>query len=489
MCTSLPLELSAPMSLVPQLQALLGSHAVLTSEADVAPHATDWRGRYRGNACCVVLPSATEHVAAVVRACAEHRVPIVPQGGNTSLCEGAIPRSGEVASVVINLQRMRRVRSIDVSNNSIEVEAGCVLAQVQQAAAEQRRLYPVSLGAEGSCQIGGTIATNAGGTGVLRYGTTRENVLGLEAVLPDGRIWDGLYRLRKNNTGLDLKHLFIGSEGTLGVITAATLKLHPLPTSHAVAWMALESPQAALSMLGRFQQRCGGVLSAYEMMNEVELKIVLDHVPGRRAPLSAPYPWHVLVELADTGGEEALTAVLQAVIAEGLEKGDVEDAAIASSGRQRADFWEVRHSVSEGNKKAGMGINTDCAVPVSAVPEFIERATRATHSILPGVPVIIVAHLGDGNVHFIPLASFEQWRSFGDADAVSHRVKRAVNEVAHELRGTFSAEHGIGQQLTQEMSLYKPPVEVDMMRGIKQLLDPDNLFNPGRLLPPIPTPQ
>jgi FAD/FMN-containing dehydrogenase len=477
------------MSLVPKLQSLLGSHAVLTSEADVAPHVTDWRGRYRGNACCVVLPSATEHVAAIVRACAEHRVPIVPQGGNTSLCEGAIPRSGEVASVVINLQRMRAVRSIDVGNNSIEVEAGCVLAQVQQVAAEHGRLYPVSLGAEGSCQIGGNIATNAGGTGVLRYGNTRENVLGLEAVLPDGRIWDGLYRLRKNNTGLDLKHLFIGSEGTLGVITAATLKLHPLPTSHAVAWMALESPRAALSMLGRFQERCGGVLSAFEMMNDVELGIVVDNVAGRRAPLSAPHPWHVLVELADTGGEEALTTVLQAVIAEGLEKGDVEDAAIASSGRQRADFWEVRHSVSEGNKKAGMGINTDCAVPVSAVPEFIERATRATHSILPDVPVIVVAHLGDGNVHFIPLASFEEWGSFGDADAVSHRVKHVINEVAHELRGTFSAEHGIGQQLTQEMSLFKPPVEVDMMRGIKQLLDPNNLFNPGRLLPPTLTPQ
>jgi FAD/FMN-containing dehydrogenase len=477
------------MSLVPQLQALVGAHAVLDSAADIAPHAIDWRGRYRGNAACVVLPSSTEQVAAVVRACAGQGVPVVPQGGNTSLCEGAVPRGGEPASVVINLQRMRRVRAIDVASNSIEVEAGCVLAQVQQAAAEQGRLYPVSLGAEGSCQIGGNIATNAGGTGVLRYGTTRDNVLGLEAVLPDGRIWDGLYRLRKNNTGFDLKHLFIGSEGTLGVITAATLKLHPLPTAHAVAWMGLASARAALSMLGRFQQRCAGVLSAYEMMNDVELDIVLAHVPGRRAPLSAEHPWHVLVELADTGGEDALAAMLHEVIGAGLERGEVGDAAIAATGQQRADFWEVRHSVSEGNKKAGMGINTDCAVPVSAVPEFIERATAATHAILPGVPVIVVAHLGDGNVHFIPLASFAQWRAFDDADAVSHRVKRAVNEVAHALGGTFSAEHGIGQQLTHEMTLFKPAVEVDLMRGIKRLLDPDDLFNPGRLLPPPPTPQ
>jgi len=473
------------MSLVPHLQALLGANAVLTGEADLAPHVTDWRGRYRGHAACVVLPSTTEQVAGIVRLCAEHGVPVVPQGGNTSLCEGAVPRSGPVASVVVNLQRMRRIRSIDVANNSIEVEAGCVLAAVQQAAAEHGRLYPVSLGAEGSCQLGGNIATNAGGTGVLRYGNTRDNVLGLEVVLPDGRIWDGLYRLRKNNTGLDLKHLFIGSEGTLGVITAATLKLHPLPSAHAVAWMALASPQAALSMLGRFQQRCGGVLSAFEMMNDVQLRIVLEHVPGRRAPLDPSHPWHVLVELADTGGEDALAAVLQEVVGEGLAAGDVADAAIASSGQQRADFWLVRHSVSEGNKQAGMGINTDCAVPVSAVPEFIARATTAAHAILPGAPIIVVAHLGDGNVHFIPQASFAQWRAFDDAEAVSHKVKHAVNEVAHALRGTFSAEHGIGQQLTEEMSLFKPAVEVETMQGIKRLLDPHDLFNPGRLLPPV----
>jgi FAD/FMN-containing dehydrogenase len=224
------------------------------------------------------------------------------------------------------------------------------------------------------------------------------------------------------------------------------------------------------------------------MMNDVELGIVLEHVPGRRPPLRASHPWHVLVELADTGGEDALAAVLQEVVGEGLEHGEIADAAIASSGRQRAELWELRHSVSEGNKKAGMGINTDCAVPVSAVPDFIERATRATHAIVPGVPIIVVAHLGDGNVHFIPLASFAQWRGFEDAEAVSHRVKHAVNEVAHALGGTFSAEHGIGQQLTQEMALFKPPVEVEMMRGIKRLLDPNDLFNPGRLLPPSPTP-
>ena len=472
------------MSIVTEIQSSIGRSAVLLADADLASYVTDWRGRYRGHAVCVAMPSSTAEVSAVVTICARHGVPVVAQGGNTSLCEGAVPRSGAAPSVVVNLQRMRSVRSIDRANQSMEVEAGCVLASVQQAAAEQSLLYPISLGAEGSCQLGGNIATNAGGTGVLRYGNTRDNVLGLEVVLPDGRVWDGLYQLRKNNTGIDLKHLFIGSEGTLGVITAATLKLHPLPTSHAVAWMALASTQAALAMFGRFQRRCGGVLSAYELMNDVELKIVLNHVPGRRAPADPQHPWHVLVELADTGGEESLLSALQDVLAEGFDENELLDAVVATSGQQRADFWQVRHSVSEGNKRAGMGINTDCAVPVSAVPAFIERATEAARSILPGIEIVVVAHLGDGNVHFIPLASFEQWHSFDDADAVSHRVKQAINEVAHDLRGSFSAEHGIGQQLTTEMAIFKPPIELEMMRGIKQLLDRQNLFNPGRLLPP-----
>ncbi|TFY99417.1 FAD-binding oxidoreductase [Ramlibacter henchirensis] len=476
------------MSLVSQLQSLLGQDAVLTAEPDVAAYVEDWRGRYRGRAACVVLPSSTAQVSAVMKACHEARVPVVPQGGNTSLCEGAVPRNDAEPAVVVSLARMRRIRTIDEANNSMVVDAGCVLAAIQQAAAERGRLYPVSLGAEGSCQIGGNIATNAGGTGVLRYGNTRDNVLGLEVVLPDGRVWDGLYALRKNNTGLDLKHLFIGSEGTLGVITGATLKLHPLPTAHAVAWIAVASPQAALDVLGLFQQRCGGVLSAYEMINDVQLKIVVDHVPGRRAPLPVSHAWHVLVELADTGGEDVLHEALQQVLEQGSEAGLVHDAVVATSGAQRAAFWEVRHSVSEGNKKAGMGINTDCAVPVSAVPAFIERATQAAHAVVPGAPIIIVAHLGDGNVHFIPQASFEQWRSWPDADAVAHQVKHAVNEVAHSLGGTFSAEHGVGQVLTQEMALFKPAVEIDLMRGIKALLDPQQLLNPGRLLPAASNP-
>ena len=474
------------MSLLDELIQLLGNGAVLTSTADLAGYTEDWRGRYRGPALCVALPSSTEQVAAVVRACVAHGRPVLPQGGNTSLCGGAVPASVGVPPVIVNLSRMRRVRRVDPANNSMEVEAGCVLANVQQAAIEVDRLYPVSLGAEGSCQIGGNIATNAGGTGVLRYGNTRDNVLGLEVVLPDGRIWEGLYTLRKNNTGLDLKHLFIGSEGTMGIVTAATLKLHPLPSAHAVAWLAPVSPAAALDLLGRLQSAAGASLSAFEMIDANQLRMVLEQLPNRRNPLSEIHPWHVLVELSDTGAEATLDVALQQVLEQASTDGLLLDAVLAASGAQRAAMWEIRHSVSEANKKAGVGLTTDSAVPVSAVPEFIERATAAVRAIVPGLPVVIVAHLGDGNVHFIPFFSFAEWEALADREAMGQRIRHAVNDVAHSLHGTFSAEHGVGRTLLAEMAHYKPPVELAMMRLVKQAFDPQQLFNPGRLLPAGP---
>jgi FAD/FMN-containing dehydrogenase len=483
--TSSPLKCgSDKMNLIDQLTEMLGQSAVLTTDAQVSGFVEDWRGRYRGPAVCVVLPSSTSQVAEVVRLCAAHGVPILPQGGNTSLCGGAVPNAQGSPPVIVNLSRMRKVREVDAANNSIEVEAGCVLAAVQQAAADAGRLYAVSLGAEGSCQIGGNIATNAGGTGVLRYGNTRDNVLGLEVVLPDGSVWNGLRTLRKNNTGLDLKHLFIGSEGTLGIVTAATLKLHPLPTSHAVAWMAPNSPAAALEILGAFQSACGSRLSAFEMIDAKQLQIVLDHVPNRRNPLSEMHPWHVLVELADVGDERVLSDLMQHVLKQVFDQSLLKDAALASNGAQRAAMWEIRHSVTEGNKKAGIGLTTDSAVPVSAVPEFIERATAAVRKIVPAMTVTMIAHLGDGNVHFIPFFTFAQWESLPDREAMGQRLRHSVYEVAHTLRGTFSAEHGVGQTHLQEMAHFKSPVELAMMRQIKQTFDPHDLFNPGRLLPP-----
>jgi len=474
------------MTLLEELKQLLGDDAVLTSAADTAGFTEDWRGRYRGEALCVALASSTEQVAAVVRACVARKTPLLPQGGNTSLCGGAVPDERGPPPVIVNLARMRKLRRVDAANNSIEVEAGCVLAAVQQAAIAAGRLYPVSLGAEGSCQIGGTIATNAGGTSVLRYGNTRDNVLGLEAVLPDGTVWNGLYTLRKNNTGLDLKHLFIGSEGTMGIVTAATLKLHPLPSAHAVAWLAPPSPAAALQILGLFQAACGACLSAFEMLDANQLTNVLEHMPNRRNPLAAVHPWQVLVELADTGDEAELQQRLQQVLEEASASGLLRDAALASSGAQRAAMWEIRHSVSEANKKAGVGLTTDSAVPVSAVPEFIESATAAVREIVPGLPIVIVAHLGDGNVHFIPSFTFDAWQALPDRDAVGQRLRHVVNDIAHGLHGTFSAEHGIGRTLLPEMAHYKSPVELSMMRRVKQAFDPNNLFNPGRLLPSSP---
>lgn len=476
-------DVASSAKLVSLLQAALGQGAVLTAASDLDGYTEDWRGRYKGEALCVVLPSSVEDVATVVKMCADAGVPILPQGGNTSLCGGAVPATDGPAPVIVNLARMRAIRSIDAANGSMVVEAGCILKTIQDAAADAGRLYPISLGAEGSCQIGGTLSTNAGGTGVVRWGNTRENVLGLEVVLADGTIWNGLRALRKDNTGVDLKHLFIGAEGTLGIITAAALKLHPLPTHHALAWFAPTDPVAASKILGMFQTAAGSRLSAFEMMNRHQLELVLEHVPNRRNPLAGSHDWHVLVELGDTRDLAALEALLTETLGEAIEAGLVEDAIVAANDTQRADLWEVRHSVSEANKKACVGLTTDCAVPVSAVPVFIEEATRAVHEVVPGLDIAIVGHIGDGNVHFIPMFSFEAWRALPDANAMAGTMRRCVNDVAARVNGTFSAEHGIGQTGLAEMQRYKSDAELTLMRTLKQALDPRNLMNPGRLLP------
>jgi len=473
----------APSTLPAALTALFGTDAVLSTAAEMSGYTTDWRGRYKGTAVCVTLPSCTQQVADVVRLCCAHDTPVLPQGGNTSLCGGAVPAGQGKPPVIVNLARMRRIRQVDAASSTMEVEAGCVLATVQQAATAANRLYPVSLGAEGSCQIGGTLATNAGGTGVLRWGNTRDNVLGLEVVLPDGSIWNGLNALRKNNTGYDLKHLFIGSEGTLGIITTAVLKLQPLPTAHALAWCAPHSPQAAIELLAMFQSTCSARLSACELMNQAQLEIVLTQVPGRKNPLADAHPWHLLVELCDTGDAAPLTALLEQTLACANEQGLLRDAVLAASGAQREALWAVRHSVSEGNKKAGIGLTTDAAVPVSAVPQFIEAATRAVHALMPDLPIVVVAHLGDGNVHFIPFFSFTDWQALPHPEATAAALRRAVNDAAYALGGTFSAEHGVGQSALPDMAHYTAPETLVLMRTVKQALDPRCLFNPSRLLP------
>lgn len=468
------------------LRQRLGAHAVLTLPEDTAHFIEDFRMRYHGEAACVALPANTAEVSEIVKECNRHHVPVLPQGGNTSLVGGAVPNETGLKPVIINLQRMRHIRSIDSLNNTICVDAGCVLAHIHQAARAINRLYPVSLGAEGSCQIGGTISTNAGGTGVLRYGNTRDNVLGLEVVLPNGDLWNGLNRLRKNNTGYDLKHLFIGAEGTLGIITGAVLKLSAQPNRQVIAWLGLDQPQTALKLLDLFRSKHESQLSAFELMNKAQVALVSKFVTGQRCPIDEQCDWHLLVELSDNHESDALEYSMQTLLAEIFEQQLIKDAVIAASETQRQKMWGFRHSVTEANKKGGVGLTTDCAVPISVVSTFIEAATRAVQAIIPDLPIIIVAHLGDGNVHLVPHFSFEQWNACTDKVAIAAEIRSVINGIAVENGGTFSAEHGIGRTMLADMAHYKSPLELDLMRAIKATLDPDNLFNPGHLLPPAP---
>jgi FAD/FMN-containing dehydrogenase len=462
-------------ALIAELRCLLGERHVLTVAEDVAPYCTDWRGRYVGSALCVALPGDTSEVSAVVRACAAAGAAIVPQGGNTGLCGGATPVGGEV---VVSLRRLNRIRAVDADNNSITVEAGCTLHAVQQAAIAADRLFPLSLAAEGSATIGGNLSTNAGGVQVLRYGNARELTLGLEAVLADGRIWDGLRALRKNNTGYDLKHLFIGAEGTLGLITAATLKLFPLPRHHATAWVAVADPAAAVRLLGRLRDAAGDNVTAFEIVGRPALDLVLKHIPNAREPLAAKPAWQVLIELS--GARDDLTTNLEQALQVAAVDGIVADAVLAASEAQTAALWALRENVSEAQKIEGVSIKHDIAVPVSRIAEFIAGADAALLAAFPGLRIVCFGHIGDGNLHYNQ--SRPDAQSNGDFIAQTAAVNRIVHDLAHELGGSISAEHGLGQLKRQEVLRYKSEIEMDLMRAVKHALDPRGLMNPGKLL-------
>jgi len=461
--------------LIDELRRLLGERHVLTAADDLAPYCTDWRGRYTGSAPCVALPGSTEETAAVVRACAAAGVAMVPQGGNTGLCGGATPTGSEV---VINLRRMNRIRAIDADNNSLTVEAGCTLQAVQDAAAEMDRLFPLSLAAEGSATIGGNLSTNAGGVQVLRYGNARELTLGLEVVLADGRIWEGLRALRKDNTGYDLKHLFIGAEGTLGLITAATLKLFPRPRAHATAWAAVPDPAAAVRLLGRLRDAAGDNVTAFEIVGRPALELVLRHIPDARDPLLGKPAWQVLIELS--GARDDLSATLEQALEAAAGDGIVDDAAIAASEAQTAALWALRENVSEAQKIEGVSIKHDIAVPVSRIAEFIARADAALLAAFPHVRIVCFGHIGDGNLHYNQ--SRPDAQSNNEFIAQTGAVNRIVHDLVHELGGSISAEHGLGQLKREEVLRYKSATEMDMMRAVKQALDPRGLMNPGKLL-------
>jgi len=472
-------DLSIPADLPQRLRAIVGERG-LVAPGEHGPFENDWRGRFHGRAAAVVKPASTEETARVVALLHGLRIPIVPQAGNTGLCGGATPDdSGR--EVILNVSRMNRIREVDPDDNTMTVEAGCVLQTLQEVAEKHDRLFPLSLGAQGSCEIGGNLSTNAGGTGVLRYGNTRDLVLGLEVVLPDGRVWNGLRRLRKDNTGYDLKHLFVGAEGTLGVITAAVLKLFPLPRSQATAFVAVESPAAAVSLLSFLRSRCGERITGFELMSRVCMEIVLGQVPGSRDPLPQPYGWYVLVELSDSTGGPTLDELLESALGDAAEAGAILDAALAASGQQRLDFWKLREDMAEAQKLEGEPIKHDISVPVSRVPAFIEQASAALARRYPDVRIIAFGHVGDGNVHYnVTRGVGEESRRFlfAEQEPVNHIVYEAVAA----LGGSISAEHGLGQLKREEIRRYKDPFELELMRTVKAALDPHGLMNPGKVL-------
>ncbi len=465
--------------LIEQLQAIVGKAAVITDPQEAAPYATDWRKRYFGKPLAVVKPASTAEVASVVTLCAQTRTAIVPQGGNTSLCGGATP-DAKGRQVVLNLSRLNRIRAVDAVNNTLTAEAGCVLANLQQAALDAGRLFPLSLAAEGSCEIGGNLSTNAGGTAVLRYGNARDLVLGLEVVLPDGRIWDGLRGLRKDNTGYDLKQLFVGAEGTLGIITAAVLKLFPRPRARATALVALASPAKALELLSHIQGACGDRLTGFELMSAYCLALVAKHFPATRLPFAAAHAQYVLLELSDTSIGQSLEAALQAALAEASERGVVEDAVVAASAAQAEALWTLRENLPETQVHEGKQVKHDVSVPISRIAEYIAATDAELQRAFPGVRMITFGHLGDGNLHY-NVAPPEG----GDADALMARageVSRVVHDSAMRFGGSISAEHGLGQYKRDEILRYKSPLEMDLMRRIKTALDPQGIMNPGKVL-------
>ena len=465
-------------TLLARLATTVGAANVLTAREDVEPYVVDWRGRYRGAALAVVRPGSTQDVSVVVRICIEQHVPIVPQGGNTSMCGGATPDPAGNA-VVLSLSRLNRVRAVDVDNATMTVEAGVTLAQAQAAAAQSQMLFPLSLASEGSCTIGGNLSTNAGGTAVLRFGNARDLALGLEVVLPDGRVWEGLRGLRKDNTGYDLKHMFIGAEGTLGIITAAVVKLFPAPRARATALIAVADVERTVRLLTLLKRSLADRLVGFELMNALSLELSRKHHPGSPDPLPG-HAWYVLVQADDPAEDSELTELLERALAQGVDEGIVDDATIASSDAQRKQLWSLRENISEAQRREGPNIKHDISVPVSAVPQFLRDSEAALSKAFPGVRFVTFGHLGDGNLHYNLSAPLNE------APARFMERSPAANRIVHDLvdatGGSISAEHGIGQLKRDELRRYKSDVELDVMRAIKAALDPGRLMNPGKVL-------
>ncbi|MCP4562217.1 MAG: FAD-binding oxidoreductase [Bosea sp.] len=468
--------MSAPV--IEALAGIVGAKNVITDADAMVPYLKEPRGLFPGKAQAVVRPGSVAEVSAVMKWASETGVTVVPQGGNTGMVGGQVPVA-EGREIILSLQRLDKVRSVDAAGDTMTVEAGVILQKAQEAAEAAGRLFPLSLASEGSCTVGGNLSSNAGGTAVIAYGNARELCLGLEVVLADGRVWNGLRQLRKDNTGYDLKNLFIGSEGTLGIITAAVLKLFPLPAARATAFLAVPDPEAALALLNKAKASAGGTLTTFEIMPRIGLDFVVRHASGARDPLSEPSPWYVLMEVcaqAETGLNEAVEAFL----GEALEEGLVTDAVLAGSLGQRADLWKLREMLSEVQTHEGGSIKHDVSVPIQATPEFLRRAIAAVEALVPGCRPVPFGHLGDGNIHF------NVSQPVGADKAAYLAGWGAMNEAVHaivtELKGSISAEHGIGRLKRSLLPGVKDPVELDLMRTVKAALDPKRVLNPGSVL-------
>ena len=471
------------LTLLDSLRRIVGDTNVLTHDdptADLGAWEQDWRKRVRGTALAVVRPGSTQQVADVVKACAAAGASIVPQGGNTGLVVGSTPDNSGT-QVVLSLQRMSAVRAVDPGNSTITVEAGCVLQNLQTAAEQAGFLFPLSLGAEGSCTIGGNLATNAGGTQVVRYGNARELCLGVEVVTAKGEIWDGLSGLRKDNTGYDLRDLFIGSEGTLGIITAATMKLYPQPAAQLTAWAAVASLEDAVALLVLAQKRLSAGLTGFEVMGQFALSLVDKHYPHLRVPLWQDAPWCVLLENSDSESEDHARTQFESLLEAALEQGLVSDAVVAENITQANNLWHIRESISLAQAEEGLNIKHDISIPVSRIPEFVRQADAALAAAIPGVRFVNFGHLGDGNLHYNIQAPAE-----GDAKVFLSEQEENVNTIVYDtvqaFDGSISAEHGVGELKRHKLVKHKSPVALGMMRAIKGALDPQGLMNPGRVL-------
>ena len=466
-----------PAQTLSDLGRILGPDGMVAG--DIEPYLTDHRHLYHGRALAIALPRTPAEVAGLLAYCNEHRIGVVPQGGNTSYCGGATPdESGR--QIVVSLSRLNRIRRLDPLNYSIVVEAGCILADLQRAADEAQRLFPLSLGSEGTCQVGGNLSTNAGGVQVLHYGMMRDFVLGLEVALADGRLLSSLGTLRKDNTGYDIKALFLGAEGTLGIITAASLKLFPKLRAFATAFVAVPDPRAAVTLLARLRDASGDRVSSFELIPRIAVELTTRHIPDVRDPLDTPHPWYVLCELTSSRAADPLEELLERTLAGALEEELVSDAALARSARDRAAFWKLRETIPEAQRRDGGSLKHDISVPVASIPDFIERGSRWIADNVPDGRLVSYGHVGDGNLHF----NLNQAPGTDRAAFLAREepVKRAIHDLVRDFGGSFSAEHGIGRLKVGELERYAAPVELDLMRAIKRALDPNGILNPGKVL-------